>query len=93
MVYDLAFSGQFKKDAKLCKKRNYDFSLLENVLIQLRKKGELPVLYRPHTLSGNYTGHWECHIKPDWLMIWKQDDVNKIVFLERTGTHSDLFKK
>lgn len=93
MAYDLVFSGQFKKDAKLCKKRNYDITLLEEVLIRLRKDGELPIVYRPHILSGNYSGYWECHIKPDWLLIWKHDDVNEIIYLERTGTHSDLFKK
>jgi len=89
--YTLCFSGQFKKDAKACKKRNFDISLLEIVLIDLRDKAVLSQEYKPHKLSGNYKGRWECHIKPDWLLIWKQDDNEKIIYLERTGTHSDLF--
>jgi mRNA interferase YafQ len=51
----------------------------------------LPAMYKPHVLSGDYSKHWECHIKPDWLLIWKQDEENKEIYLIRTGTHSDLF--
>jgi mRNA interferase YafQ len=92
-VYNIEFSGQFKKDAKLCKKQNLDTSILDEALKILRAKGELPLKYKPHTLSGNYANRWECHIKGDWLLIWKQDFANKIIYLERTGTHSSLFKK
>lgn len=92
MSYKIEFSGQFKKDAKLCKKRNLSIPLLEEVLVLLRKAGELPPIYRPHILSGNYADNWECHIKGDWLLIWKQNNVEKIIYLERTGSHSDLFK-
>jgi mRNA interferase YafQ len=53
---------------------------------------ELPEIYTHHLLKGNYKEHWECHIKPDWLLIWLQDDESKIIKLVRTGTHSDLFK-
>jgi len=53
--------------------------------------GKLPPKYKPHILSGNYSGHWECHIKPDWLLIWLQDDNSKTITFVRTGTHSDLF--
>jgi mRNA interferase YafQ len=91
MSYSIEFSGQFKKDTKLCKKRNYDISLLEEVLKKLREKGELPIIYKPHKLSGSYSNFWECHIKPDWLLIWKQNEDKKEIFLDRTGTHSDLF--
>jgi mRNA interferase YafQ len=91
MNYTIQFSGQFKKDTKLCLKRNFDIELLDKVLLQLREYQELPKEYKPHKLSGNYKGRWECHIKPDWLLIWKQNDVDKIIYLERTGTHSDLF--
>jgi len=91
MSYILDFSGKFRRDAKLCKKRNYDISLIEIVFEILKQKGELPDIYKPHKLSGNYNGHWECHIKPDWLLIWLQDDINKEIILVRTGTHSDLF--
>ncbi|MBG6111498.1 mRNA interferase YafQ [Flavobacterium sp. CG_9.10] len=91
MSYCLEYSGQFKKDAKLCKKRNWNLNLLENVVEILLINGELPPKNKPHTLSGNYSGFWECHIKPDWLLIWKQDDQNKTIYLDRTGSHSDLF--
>jgi mRNA interferase YafQ len=89
MCFDLDFTNRFKKDVKLCLKRNYNISLLELVLLELREKGELPLKYKPHLLSGNKDGLWECHIKSNWLMTW-YFDKNTIV-LVRTGTHSDLF--
>jgi mRNA interferase YafQ len=92
MSFTIGFSGQFKKDVKLCKKRNYDLLLLQTVFDKLKENGELPAIYRPHILSGNYSGYWECHIKPDWIMLWLQNNDKKEIYLERTGTHSDLFK-
>ena len=89
MCFNLDFTNRFKKDIKLCLKRNYNISLLEVVLLELREKGELPLNYKPHLLSGNKDGLWECHIKSNWLMTW-YFDKNTIV-LVRTGTHSDLF--
>ncbi len=89
MCFNLDFINRFKKDIKLCLKRNYNISLLEVVLLELREKGELPLKYKPHLLSGNKDGLWECHIKSNWLMTW-YFDKNTIV-LVRTGTHSDLF--
>ena len=74
---------------KICLKRNYNIALLETVLLELREKGELPLKYKPHLLSGNKDGLWECHIKPDWLMTWYFDKTT--IILVRTGTHSDLF--
>lgn len=71
--------------------RNYDFQEFKAVIEILEKTGTLPAKYKPHTLSGNYKNHWECHIKPDWLLIWLQDDDLKELVLIRTGTHSDLF--
>ena len=67
-MYEISFSNQFKKDYKRCIKRNYDISLLEVVLKILREEGTLPSKYKPHLLSGNYAGFWECHIKRDWLL-------------------------
>lgn len=90
-MYEISFSNQFKKDYKRCIKRNYDISLLEVVLKILREEGTLPSKYKPHLLSGNYAGFWECHIKSDWLLTWLQDDVKKEIYLDRLGTHSDLF--
>ncbi|RLJ72686.1 type II toxin-antitoxin system YafQ family toxin [Pedobacter alluvionis] len=90
-MYDISFSNQFKKDYKRCIKRNYNISLLEVVLKTLRENGKLPPKYKPHILSGDYDGFWECHIKADWLMTWLQDDTKKEIYLDRLGTHSDLF--
>ncbi|MBC6111475.1 type II toxin-antitoxin system YafQ family toxin [Pedobacter fastidiosus] len=90
-MYDISFSNQFKKDYKRSVKRNYDITLLEVVLEILRENGALPPKYKPHILSGNYDGFWECHIKGDWLMTWLQNDIKKEIYLDRLGTHSDLF--
>ncbi|TRX37984.1 type II toxin-antitoxin system YafQ family toxin [Flavobacterium sp. ZT3R18] len=90
-MYELIYASKFKKDVKLCQKRNYDFSEFKKIISELESTGEASAKYRPHTLSGDYAGCWECHIKPDWLLIWYYVDGNTI-YLARTGTHSDLFK-
>jgi mRNA interferase YafQ len=90
-VYTISFSTQFKKDYKRCIKRNYDIPLLEKVMVLLREQGKLPNRYKPHILSGNYANFWECHIKGDWLLIWFQNYETKEIYLDRLGTHSDLF--
>lgn len=90
-MYEIQFETKFKKDYKLAKKRGLDLTLLEDVLILLREDGSLLAKYKPHVLKGNFSGCWECHIQSDWLLIWKQDDEEKIIWLARTGTHSDLF--
>ncbi len=92
-MYSISYSNSFKKDSRRCKKRNYEFGLLKTVLLELVEKGKLHAKYKPHKLSGDYKGFWECHIKPDWLLIWEQDDTEKKIKLTRTGTHSDLFKQ
>ena len=73
-------------------KRNLNPDDLGEVLELLENKGKLPRRFKSHTLSGKYKGFWECHIKPDWLLIWRQNDLTKVIELTRTGTHSDLFK-
>lgn len=90
-MYRLSTTRQFEKDYKLCKKRRYKLDLLHNIISQLEKSGHLPVHFKPHKLTGNYKGFWECHILPDWLLIWLKDDKNSEITLTRTGTHSDLF--
>ena len=90
-MYKIRTSKKFEKDFVRCTKRNYDLQLLGNVLKLLELSGKLPVKFKTHPLSGNLKGYHECHIKPDWLLIWKQDDTNKIIVLVRTGTHADLF--
>jgi len=90
-MYAIKTTNRFKKDFKLCEKRNYDFSLFDEVFDELMDFGKLPPKYKSHILSGKYSRHWECHIKPDWLLIWLQDDKTKTITFVRTGTHSDLF--
>jgi mRNA interferase YafQ len=90
-MYSIEFTNRFKKDVKRCQKRGCDLKLLERTIDTLQKKGSLPQIYNPHILKGRYTGLWECHIKPDWLLIWKQNDNNLTLLFMNTGTHSDLF--
>ena len=90
-MYTIKATNQFKKDVKLCKKRGYDLSVLEQVVNLLQKTGSLPIKYKPHILSGNYDDCWECHIKSDWLLVWKQNDTYLILLFIATGSHSDLF--
>ena len=93
-MYELKPTGQFKKDLKQCKKRGYDLSNIATVLEYLRQDGKVPDEYLPHKLVGrNYMGFWECHIEPNWLLVYDVQDAVCLVALVRTGTHSDLFKK
>lgn len=89
--YKLKQTTQFKKDLKLAKKRNLPLELLEEIVDKLVAGETLPATNKPHILKGNYSGFWECHIKPDWLLIWSQNDEIQLVTLTRNGTHSDLF--
>ena len=91
-MYTITTTNKFDKSLKLCKKRNYDLSLLQVVIDLLQKEGKLPQKYKPHKLSGNYKDCWECHIKPDVLLIYYIDTENLVLFLVRIGSHSDLFK-
>lgn len=90
-MYKLEQTNRFKKDVKLARKRGLSMDLLDKAVTLLVTDGKLPAAYHPHKLSGNYKGHWECHIQPDWLLIWEQSDAIKLVTLTRTGSHSDLF--
>ena len=90
-MLDIRYSTKFKKDYKTIMKRRYNPKLLETVLNLLCTKQALPPKYRDHPLSGNYEGHRECHITPDWLLIYKIEQNILTLTLTRTGTHSDLF--
>ncbi len=84
-------SNKFKKDLKLAVKRGYDIKLLENVVNRLANEEPLDPKYKDHTLSGDYSGFRECHIIPDWLLVYQVINDELVLFLSRTGTHSDLF--
>lgn len=80
---------RFEKDLKLAKKRGKDLSKIEDIIVKLLKKESLSLKYRDHWLSGNYSDRRECHIEPDWLLIYKPEKL--AIIFERTGSHSDLF--
>jgi len=90
-MYIVKYSNKFKKDVKLAQKRGYDLNLLKKAIDLLQQSGKLPPQYKPHKLSGKYAGCWECHIKPDWLLIWQQNETEFILLFLSTGTHSELF--
>lgn len=89
--YNLAMTGQFRRDLKLAKKRGLDLEQLFTVVDLLLTGEPLPQQYREHMLVGHYRGLYECHIQPDWLLIYDKSEVLRIIALQRTGTHSDLF--
>lgn len=84
---------QFKKDFKLAMKRSMKIELLEEVIAMLAMGETLPDKHKDHALTGNWVGHRECHILPDWLLIYRIEDEVLVLTLARTGTHSDLFRK
>jgi mRNA interferase YafQ len=91
-MYSIRYTNRFKKDIKRCKKRGLDLSLLSAIIDQLQKTGELPSEYKPHKLKGNYSGLNECHVKPDWLLVWEQNNKELTLLFMYTGSHSDLFE-
>lgn len=84
---------QFKKDFKLAMKRSMKIELLEEVVAMLAMGETLPDKHKDHALTGNWVGHRECHILPDWMLIYRIEDEVLVLTLARTGTHSDLFGK
>ena len=90
-VLKIEISSQFKKDLKKVKKQNKDRALLDDIVLKLRKKEKLPLKNKDHLLSSNWGGFRECHISPDWLLIYKADNDLELLRLVRTGSHSELF--
>ena len=93
MKYDLQFTSQFKKDLKLAKKQNKDLGKLFEVIDILANGEILDAKYKDHSLTGNYRGTRECHIEPDWLLIYEIRGDVLVLMLYRLGSHSELFKK
>lgn len=91
MRLKIVLSNQFKKDLKLAQRRNFKLELLTDVVDRLANQEELPPKNKDHNLSGIYAGFRECHVQPDWLLIYKIEKEDVLLLLFRTGTHSDLF--
>lgn len=91
MRFTPSLSSQFKKDFKLCEKRCLPLNELEAVITKLLDDQPLAPKHKAHLLKGRFAGHWECHIRPDWLLIWVRDEIACELYFVRTGTHSDLF--
>lgn len=91
MKYAIHPMNRFKKDLKQAQSRGYDLSLITEVINKLADDKVLDEKYKDHELHGTWNGYRECHIQPDWLLIYKKDKNELILYLTRTGTHSDLF--
>ena len=90
-MYTVKATKRFEKDVKRCVKRHLPMEKLKEVVRLLEDTGILPAVYKPHKLAGKFAGKWECHITPDWLLVWEQNDTELILLFTNTGTHSDLF--
>lgn len=88
---DIVWTNQFKKDYKLALKRHLDIQLLDDIIRKLSKGEQLPEKNKDHALTGDWIGHRECHIQPNWLLVYRIEVDLLILTLYRTGTHSDLF--
>ncbi len=92
MKYIVQTTKKFDRAFALCKRRNYPMQRLLDVVNLLSENGNLPRQYKPHKLK-NFPGNntWECHIQPDWLLVWEQNDTQLTLLMLDTGTHSDIF--
>ncbi len=88
-MLNVRYSTRFKRDFKLCVKRHWNMELLQQVIDTLKIPDTLPQKNLDHSLSGDYSGHRECHVAPDWLLIYRQDEEELLLY--RTGTHADLY--
>lgn len=91
MTYRIRATSRFRKDYKLMQKRGLEMTRLDEVIAMLASGEQLDEKYHDHALGGNYAGHRECHIAPDWLLVYYKEDDILVLTLARTGTHSDLF--
>jgi len=89
--YEVKLTNKFRRDYKTMAKRGKSMSLLQDIVAYLANGIELPQNNRDHELIGNWSGHRECHIQPDWLLVYRIEEEVLVLTLTRTGTHSDLF--
>jgi mRNA interferase YafQ len=87
---DIVWTARFKKDYKLAMKRRKNMDLIDDVIRTLSRGETLDKVYRDHSMTGNFIGYRECHIQPDWVLIYRVEDDVLILTLARTGSHSDL---
>ena len=90
-MYSINYTHQFKKDMRKCVKRGLDIEEIKTAIGILSETGTLPAEYKPHLLKGDHKGQWECHIEPNWLMTWEQNDNELTLLFLQTGTHVDIF--
>ena len=90
-MLDVYYTSRFKKDYKKAKRQGKNIRELQKIIVLLRQKEILPEKYRDHQLTGEYRRFRECHITPDWLLIYKIDDNKLVLSLSRLGSHSELF--
>ena len=93
MNRDIVWTTRFKKDYKLAMKRHLDIDLLDDIIRALSRGETLPEKNKDHELNGDWAGHRECHIQPDWLLVYRIEGDILVLTLARTGTHADLFGK
>lgn len=91
--YTIKTSNQYNRDVKRAIRRGLNIEKLIEVISLLRQGETMPEKYHNHMLHGDYKGYWECHITPDWLLLYEKDTEIRIISLYRTGTHADIFEK
>ena len=90
-MYTIAYTTGFKKALRRCLKRGLSIKQFNEVINELTHNGSLSPKYKPHKLSSRFNNCWECHIAPDWLLLWEQNETELTLLLINTGTHSDIF--
>lgn len=91
MIYEVKFTNQFKRDLKLAKKQGKNIDKLFDVISTIAEGKKLDEKYRDHNLSGDYAGCRECHVEPDWLLVYEVMGNVLVLMIYRVGTHSELF--
>ncbi len=92
MHFEVVATKQYERDVKKAKKRGLPIDKLIDIVAMLEQGTPLPIKNKDHLLTGDFAGYRECHISPDWLLIYKKDTTIRLITLNRTGTHSDLFE-
>lgn len=90
-MYSAEYTNQFKKDYKRCVKRGYPMKSLQNIVSDLLAGVPLAARHKLHHLSGNWVDFEECHVKPDWLLVFRREEKTKVLVFSNMGTHSDIF--